>query len=137
MSEYIFVDTNVFLRFFVADIEDLYKKAKRLFEKAENGETRLITSEMVVAEIVWVLESYYGFMKEEVKEVVETLLHSKGIRVLNSKLIGDALNNYMDSNVDFIDAYNGNLMKKRGFKKVATFDKKHFKRMQWIELMDM
>ena len=137
MSEYIFVDTNVFLRFFVADIEDLYKKAKRLFEKAENGEIRLITSEMVVAEIVWVLESYYGFMKEEVKEVVETLLHSKGIRVLNSKLIGDALNNYMDSNVDFIDVYNGNLMKKRGFKKVATFDKKHFKRMQWIELVDM
>lgn len=137
MSEHIFVDTNVFLRFFVADVEEFYKKAKRLFEKAENGEIKLVTSEMVVAEIVWVLESYYGFLKEEIKEVVETLLHTRGLRVFNSKLIGEAINHYMNNNVDFIDAYNGILLKKKGYKKVVTFDKRHFKRMQWIEVVDV
>lgn len=137
MSEYIFVDTNVFLRFFVADVEELYKKAKELFEKAERGEIRLVTSEMVIAEIVWVLESYYGFITGEIKEVVETLLCVRGLRVFNSKIIREAINIYTDSNVDYIDAYNAVLMRKKGYKKVATFDKRHFKRMQWIEMMDI
>ena len=41
MSEPVFVDTNVFLRFFVRDVEPFYQKAKGLFEKAEKGEIRL------------------------------------------------------------------------------------------------
>lgn len=137
MSEDIFVDTNVFLRFFVADVEELYKKAKELFEKAERGEIRLVTSEMVIAEIVWVLESYYGFITEEIKEVVETLLCARGLRVFNSKVIREAINNYTDNNVDYIDACNAVFMRKKGYKKVATFDKKHFKKIQWIEIMDI
>ena len=37
MDKPIFVDTNVFLRFFVRDVESFYHKARELFEKAENG----------------------------------------------------------------------------------------------------
>ena len=65
MDEPIFVDTNVFLRFFVRDVESFYQKAKELFEKAENGEEKLETSDLVIAEIVWVLESYYNFQDQK------------------------------------------------------------------------
>ncbi|MDI6821540.1 MAG: PIN domain-containing protein [Actinomycetota bacterium] len=124
MSEPIFVDTNVFLRFFVADVEDLYEKAKDLFEKAEKGEIKLVTSEMVIAEIIWVLESYYGFLKEEVKDVIKSLLHTKGLKVMNANLIEEAIEKYKDDNMEFINAYNGCLVKKRGYKRAATFDKR-------------
>ena len=136
MSEPIFVDTNVFLRFFVADVQELYKKAKGLFQKAEQGEVRLVTSEMVIAEIVWVLESYYGFLKEEVKTVVESLLHAKGLKVINFNLIDKAIGKYVDDNIEFIDAYNGSLMEKRRYRRVATFDKRHFKKLKGVEVID-
>lgn len=45
-----------------------------LFEKAENTQVKLETSDMVIAEIVWVLESYYDFSKPEIREVVVTIL---------------------------------------------------------------
>lgn len=137
MKEPIFVDTNVFLRFFVADVEDLYEKARDLFEKAEKGEIKLVTSEMVIAEIIWVLESYYGFLKEEIREVVKSLLHTKGLKVMNSNLIEEAIERYKDNNVEFIDAYSSSLVKKRGYNRIATFDKKHFKRLEGIEIVEM
>lgn len=137
MSEPIFVDTNVFLRFFVADVESFYKKAKALFEGAERGEVKLVTSEMVIAEIVWVLESYYGFLKEEIKEVIKTLLYAKGLKIMNSNLIKEAIEKYLDNNLEFIDAYNGSLMKRKGYKRVATFDKRHFKRLKEIEIVNL
>lgn len=137
MKEPIFVDTNVFLRFFVADMEDLYEKVRDLFEKAEKGEIKLVTSEMVIAEIIWVLESYYGFLKEEIREVVKSLLHTKGLKVMNSNLIEEAIERYKDNNVEFIDAYNGSLAKKRSYKRIATFDKKYFKKLEGIEIVEM
>lgn len=81
MDGHIFVDTNVFLRFFVRDMESHYHKAEELFEKAERGEIKLETSDLVIAEIVWVLESYYNFSKSEIKEVIDTILESKNIKV--------------------------------------------------------
>lgn len=135
MGDPIFVDTNVFLRFFVADVKDFYQRAKGLFERAEKGEIRLVTSDMVIAEIVWVLESYYGFNKEEVRTVVETLLHSKGLKVINSGLIEKAITNYVHRDVDFIDAYNGALIKAKGYNEVATFDEKHFQRLEGIRIL--
>src|SRR3989338_11228111 len=111
MSEPVFVDTNVFLRFFVRDVEPFYQKSKEFFEKAEKGEIRLETSEMVIAEIVWVLESYYGFTKAEIAEVVETILETRSIRVANHTRLKEAIKLYISESMDFIDAYNIAYMK--------------------------
>jgi len=132
MSEPVFVDTNVFLRFFVRDVEPFYQKAKGLFEKAEKGEIRLETSEMVIAEIVWVLESYYGFTKAEIAEVVETILETRSIRVANHTRLKEAIKLYISESMDFIDAYNIAYMKARNYQKVAAFDIKHFKNIEGI-----
>ena len=96
MDDPIFVDTNVFLRFFVRDVESFYQKARELFEKAERGDAKLETSDIVIAEIVWVLESYYDFSKAEIKEVVDTILETKNIRIANHSRAKEAINNYFD-----------------------------------------
>lgn len=77
MDTPIFVDTNVFLRFFVRDVEPLYQKARELFQKAEEGKIVLETTDLVIAEIVWVLGSYYDLSRVEIKEIVETILETK------------------------------------------------------------
>lgn len=132
MDEPIFVDTNVFLRFFVRDVESFYLKARELFEKAENGEIKLETSDLVIAEIVWVLESYYDFSKAEIKEVIDTILETKNIKAANHERIKEAISLYASGKMDFIDAYNIAYIKARGHTKVATFDIKHFKNIEGI-----
>jgi len=128
----IFVDTNVFLRFFVRDVETFYHKAKDFFEKGESGQLKLETSDLVIAEIVWVLESYYDFSKPEIKEVVETILETKNLKVANNSRVKEAINLYSSGKMDFIDAYNIAYIKAKDFKKVATFDVKHFKNIEGV-----
>jgi predicted nucleic-acid-binding protein len=132
MDEPIFVDTNIFLRFFVRDVESFYQKANDLFERAEKGEARLGTSDLVIAEIVWVLESYYDFSRIEIKEIIDTILETKNLKVANHTRLADALNVYASGKVDFIDAYNTAYIKAKDFKKVATFDVKHFKNIEGV-----
>ncbi len=132
MDDPVFVDTNVFLRFFVRDDESLYQKARELFEKAERGDAKLETSDLVIAEIVWVLESYYNFSKPEVKEVVETILETKNLKVANHSRVKEAIDLYFLGKMDFIDAYNIAYVKAKDFKKVATFDIKHFKNIEGV-----
>ncbi len=132
MDDPIFVDTNVFLRFFVKDVESLYVKAEELFEKTEKGELKLETTDIVIAEIVWVLESYYGFSKSEIKEVVETILETKNLKVANHSRVKEAIDLYSSGKMDFIDAYNIAYIKAKDFKKVATFDVKHFKNIEGV-----
>lgn len=132
MVEPIFVDTNVFLRFFVRDIESSYQKARDLFEKAEKGEINLETNDMVIAEIVWVLETYYAFSKAEIEKVIDAILDTRNIRVTNHARVKEAVSLYASGKMDFIDAYNIAYIKARGNKKVATFDTKHFKNVEGI-----
>jgi len=135
MDDTVFVDTNVFLRFFVKDVEAQYKKAHALFEKAEVGKIKLETSELVIAEIVWVLESFYGFTRKEVTEVLTTLLTSRNLKIANHARISEAVHLYSSGNMDFIDAYNIAYIKSKEYTKIATFDSKHFKKVEGISLV--
>ncbi len=132
MDDIVFVDTNVFLRFFVKDVEPQYERARVLFEKAEAGKIRLETSELVIAEIVWVLESFYGFTRKEITDVLAVLLASKNLKIAGHARISDAVDLYSSGNMDFVDAYNMAFMKSKEYKKVATFDIKHFKKLDGI-----
>ncbi len=132
MEDPIFVDTNVFLRFFVKDVEPQYEKAGSLFERAEAGKLKLETSELVIAEIVWVLESFYGFTKKEIVEVLTILLESRNLKIESASRIAAAVEIYSSRNIDFIDAYNIAYMKSKSYKKVATFDIKHYKNIDGI-----
>jgi len=132
MDDPVFVDTNVFLRFFVKDVEHQYEKARILFEKAEAGKVKLETSELVIAEIVWVLESFYGFTRKEITNLLVILLSSRNLKIANSSRISAAVQLYASGTMDFIDAYNIAYMKSRDIKKVATYDHKHYKKIEGI-----
>jgi uncharacterized protein len=134
MDDTVFVDTNVFLRFFVNDVASQYEKARVLFETAEAGKIKLETSELVIAEIVWVLESYYGFARKEVAEVLMTLLSSRNLKIAGHARISEAVRLYTAGNMDFIDAYNIAYIRSKEYSKVATFDSKHFKKVEGISI---
>jgi predicted nucleic-acid-binding protein len=135
MDDTVFVDTNVFLRFFVNDVVTQYEKARVLFEAAEAGKIKLETSELVIAEIVWVLESFYGFARKEVTEVLSTLLSSRNLKIAGHARISEAVRLYAAGNMDFVDAYNIAYIRSKGYSRVATFDSKHFKKVEGISIV--
>jgi predicted nucleic acid-binding protein len=126
----IFVDTNVFLRFFTNDVPEQAARAEALFRDAASGKVELVTNAMVMAELVWVLESYYGLTASEVRERVVAVVCTDGLFVPDGDLIIDALMLYETSAVDYVDAYNLCWMKQRELSQVGTFDKKHYARFE-------
>lgn len=131
-SDLLFVDTNVFLRFLTNDVPEQADAAETLFRRAAAGEVGLVTNTMVVAEIVWVLESYYRLTRPDVVERVLAAAHMDGLTLPDSDLITEALLEYAESSVDFIDAYNAAWIRNRGMRRIATFDQKHDSRLEGL-----
>lgn len=134
-AEAIFVDTNVFLRFLTGDDPAKAEAVRQLFQRAADGEIRLTTSLLVVAEIVWTLESFYGLDKAAVAEKVEAIVAAPYVACPQADRVLQALDFYVDKNVDFIDAYHAFLLREDGPRCIATYDEKHFRRAGWLQIV--
>jgi uncharacterized protein len=86
------------------------------------GEVVLHTSEMVIAELIWTLLSYYRVPKAEVIEKASIIVSTPNLHVVDKTLIADSLVLYSQKNIDFIDAYNARFMKFHGLEKIYSYD---------------
>jgi len=132
----IFVDTNVFLRFLTNDDPVKARQAEALFRDAVLGKKTLITSVLVIAEIVWTLESFYKLDKQDIAAKIEKILNTPHLECPDASLILAALDSYVGYNVDFIDAYHAMYLKEAGPTRVYTYDRKHFTRFPWLEVIE-
>ncbi len=132
----LFVDTNVFLRFLTNDDPAKARRAEALFKKAVAGEVTLETSLLVVAEIVWTLESFYRLAKDDIAEKIGKILNTPNLHCEASSTVLEALDLYVVKNVDFIDAYHGVMLRGANTMQIVTYDKKHFGRMDWLTILE-
>lgn len=130
-----FVDTNVFLRFLVNDDSAKADACEALFQKAIAGDEDLFISDMVIAEIIWVLESYYELKKSDIRDCVEKILNTQNLRCPKKEIIISALSIYVEKNIDFIDAYNAFILKRDEINEIYSYDK-HFDRVSWIKRIE-
>ena len=77
---------------------------------------------MVVAETVWVLQSYYGYSKGEISGALVPLLDRPALKVEGVGTVVRALEVMASSNVDFADALLAATARPRN-EGVASFDK--------------
>ena len=131
-AETVFADTNLFLRYLTNDVPAQADLVESLLHRAAKGKVNLVTTSMVIAEIVWTLESYYELDKKEIQTMILGILNTDGLEVIDSDLILQAIVPYTDKNVDFIDAFNAAWMVKNDVDKIYTFDQKHFNRFEKI-----
>jgi predicted nucleic acid-binding protein len=117
-----FVDTNVFLRYLTKDDLSKYERCRQMFKSALEGEITLSTSEMVIAELIWTLLSYYKVPKAEVIEKVSVILGTENLLIPDKDVLADALVLYARKNVDFIDAYNAVFMRYQGLSEIYSYD---------------
>ena len=126
-----YVDANVIVRLITNDPADMADCAARLFEQVDDKSLELVLDGVVLAEVVWVLSSFYGFAPHEIAPTLATLLSNDGIVSEEKTELLQALALYDKKNIDFVDALVAVRMLKRGISDVYSFDK-HFDRLQSI-----
>jgi len=117
-----FVDTNIFLRYLTKDDPEKYERCRERFKRVVKGEITLSTSAMVIAELIWTLQSYYKVPKAEVIEKATVIVGTKNLSIPDKHIVADALVLYARKNIDFIDAYNAVFMRYHGIRDIYSYD---------------
>lgn len=123
MKPIITVDTNVILRLILADEPKLSIRAKEIFDLAETGQTKIYIDEVVVAEVVWVLSSFYRQSKQDIVRHLKDMVSQTWIINPRKKLILAALDLFLKTNLSYIDAWILSVSRHRKIE-LKTFDKK-------------
>ena len=121
MTKYL-LDTNVLIRFILGDHAKHSPAARKLFGEACDGKCALILTEVVVAEAVWVLHSFYNIKRNPIAEYLSKVILSAGVRCMKRDEMLDALNRFASTKCDFLDCYLASLAA-ASRNHVATFDK--------------
>ena len=125
----VFLDTNVFLRFFTRDNEGQHERAVKLFNKAKKGSIATITGPPVLFEIVWTLRTAYRQSREKTLSVIEAIVAMAGITLTDAQIVQRAVNLAKTSGQEFADAYMSALARMSGADEIATFNTKHFAKL--------
>jgi len=141
MSEFrYFLDSNIFLRPIVKDDPEKVRDCERLFEKIERGVIKAFTSNLILAEIIWVGNSFYKIKKEDLIEMIRGILDLKNLKIIDNFDSRKAIGFYEKYPVKFIDALIASNPKI--FKKEITiisydkdFDKLNVKRKEPKEIL--
>lgn len=127
-----YVDANVILRFLTGDPLEMAQDAACLFQAAEDGRVTLVVDDIVIAEVVWVLQSFYHHPVAEIAAVLRDLLLQDGIQAEGKATLVQALTLYEAKNIDFTDALIAARMRERGMERLFSFDA-HFDRVSGIQ----
>lgn len=123
MKQPLCIDTNVLIRFLLADHPELSLKAKQIFLSAQKGQIKIYLDEVVIAETVWLLTSFYKQKKEEIALQLQELVSQPWVINPRKKMILECLSLFSTSNLAFIDCWVYSVNKEISGK-LTTFDKK-------------
>jgi len=113
------VDTNVLLRYIVRDEPTQAARAARELERGE----RFLVGSIVLCEVVWVLETGYGFSRRDVVVTLERILATAQFEIEAKDLALAALDDFRRSTADFSDCLLGRRNRAAGAAETVTFDR--------------
>jgi uncharacterized protein len=119
-----FVDTNIFLRYLVPEDPAKTKACLALFQQVQRNQLQVTTSEVVIAEVVFVLGSkkLYHLSRLELKERLHPLLLLPGLKVPHRKSHLRALDSYSQSTLDFEDCLTIAQMERQRMTELYSYD---------------
>ncbi len=103
-TETLRIDANVILRYLTDEPRALADRAAILFRAVDAGECAVIMEDVVLAEVVWTLASFYGMRRPEIADALLKLLGAEGIRNADKETLQLALVLFHEKNLDFADA---------------------------------
>lgn len=128
-----FVDTNIFV-YSMTNHPRFGRIARTILERVERDEATL-TSTLVLCEVSWVLEAMGH--QSSIKSVIEKILSYKYLRIVSfdqEDLIAGA-SNMTTYQIDFNDGVNLSIMTRLGVREVYSNDKRHFEKVDFLNLI--
>lgn len=126
-----FVDTNILVRHLTGDPPDMAVQATAYLGSA----SELLLTDLVVAETIYILESFYKTPRPQVAEAMRSLIAFGSIITVDPALLLRAVEVYETDRLDFAEAYLVASAETTGVNKVASFDTS-IDRIKTIERVD-
>lgn len=118
------VNTNVLVRFLVQDDPVQSAQASELIERGTSNGQSILINRIVLCETIWVLETAYGFPRNEILDTVEKILQTAEFEIEDKDAAWQALQDSRQYQVDYSDSLIGRQNKILGCEHTATFEKK-------------
>ena len=116
------LDTNVLVRYLTRDDVKQFQTACRVIDQAQEGD-KFVLGPIVLCELVWVLESAYGYDRDEIVATLEKIMTTAQFEIHEKSIVRKALDDYHHKKGDFADYYLGHRNRAEGAHKTLTFDK--------------
>jgi len=97
------VDTNLIVRYLVQDHEKHARPAGKLFDACDRGDLVIVVLPVVLAECVFVLESFYRHPRADIASALGRLISSPGVETGEVTVQLDALKRYKGTKAHFVD----------------------------------
>lgn len=114
-----FIDTNVLVRHLTGDPRELAARATAYLASAPE----LFLADLIVAETVYVLESFYKVPRRQVADAMRSLIAFRSIVTVDPALLLRAIEVYELDRIDFAEAYLVACAESTGVNRVASFDR--------------
>jgi len=114
-----FVDPNILVRHLTGDPPTLARRATGYLAR----EPDLFLVDLVVAETVYVLESFYEAPRPQVAEAIRSLIAFDSITCVDPALLLRAVEAYETDRLDFAEAYLVACAESTGVQCIASFDR--------------
>lgn len=114
-----FIDTNVLIRHLTGDPPAQAAKAARYLQRGDE----LLLPDLILAEVAYVLESFYEAPRRQVAESLRAVLAFHAVRVVDDELLQRAVEVYDLDRIDFADAYLVASAERSGVGQIVSFDR--------------
>jgi predicted nucleic acid-binding protein len=114
-----FVDTNVLVRHLTGDPPEMAARATAYLAT----EREILLTDLVMAETVYVLESFYQAPRDQVAQAMRSLVALGSILCVDPALLLRAIEVYETDRIDFAEAYLVACAESTAVCKVASFDR--------------
>lgn len=129
------VDTNVLVRFLVADDDSQNKRARRFISERSATDPAYV-SFVVVAELVWVLRRGYKVSEADIANSLTHMLRSEAFEFEDQAFLMTLFHDDSTSGADVADHLIARLAMRSGCERTVTCDERAERAIPSMELVD-
>ena len=132
-----FLDTNTIVRYITGDDPKKMKACYKLLRAPDNNEITLVTSETIIAEVVYVLGSrrLFHLVPEEIAKRLLPILSIPGLKLEHREAIKRALLLFSELKIDFEDCLSVAHMERQRLQTLYSYDQ-HFDRVEQVTRLE-
>ena len=98
------------------------RRQRALLMRVDRGEEKIITSPLVIFEVIFTLQSFYKVERTRIRDLITPIVALRGLELPLKIIFDQALDLYAGTTISFADAYNAAYMQWRGTNEIYTWD---------------